>query len=171
MSPDEKELFLRILSRRLLEEKQANSSPSVGDGEYLRSLSDSTGRIGEGELEEREGWGERRSISLGEAAAGEEKTGGCLTKVEDQASPNPSLEQECLGEPFSSLSSLSNFLKRRDGVREEKERVREEKERVKEEEERSKQLSIEAPARDSRECTRQLGRSPQQVFTIQISHN
>ena len=168
MSPDEKEpsgkIILRILSRRLLEEKQANSSPSVGDGEYLRSLSDSTGRIGEGELEEREGWGERRSISLGEAAAGEEKTGGCLTKVEDQASPNPSLEQECLGEPFSSLSSLSNFLKRREGAREEKERV-------KEEEERSKQLSIEAPARDSRECTRQLGRSPQQVFTIQISHN
>ena len=168
MSPDEKEpsgkTILRILSPRLLEEKQASSSPSVGDGEYLRSLSDSTGRIGEGELEEREGWGERRSISLGEAAAGEEKTGGCLTKVEDQASPNPSLEQECLGEPFSSLSSLSNFLKRR-------EVVREEKERVKEEEERSKQLSIEAPARDSRECTRQLGRSPQQVFTIQISHN
>ena len=89
MSPDEKEpsgkIILRILSRRLLEEKQASSSPSVGDGEYLRSLSDSTGRIGEGELEEREGWGERRSISLGEAAAGEEKTGGCLTKVEDQA--------------------------------------------------------------------------------------
>ena len=168
MSPDEKELsgktILRILFPRLLEEKQASSSPSVGDGEYLRSLSDSTGRIGEGELEEREGWGERRSISLGEAAAGEEKTGGCLTKVEDQASTNPSLEQECLGEPFSSLSSLSNFLKRREGAREEKERV-------KEEEERSKQLSIEAPARDSRECTRQLGRSPQQVFTIQISHN
>ena len=170
MSPDEKELFLRILSRRLLEEKQANSSPSVGDGEYLRSLSDSTGRIGEGELEEREGWGERRSISLGEAAAGEEKTGGCLDKITDQASPNPSLEQECLGEPFSSLSSLSNFLKRREVVREEKERVKEEEERIKEEE-RSKQLSIEAPARDSRECTRQLGRSPQQVFTIQISHN
>ena len=170
MSPDEKEpsgkTILRILSRRLLEEKQASSSPSVGDGEYLRSLSDSTGRIiGEGELEEREGWGERRSISLGEAAAGEEKTGGCLTKVEDQASPNhPSLEQECLGEPFSSLSSLSNFLKRREGVREEKEKVKEEKERT-------KQLSIEAPAQDSRECTRQLGRSPQQVFTIQISHN
>ena len=167
MSPDEKEpsgkTILRILSRRLLEEKQASSSPSVGDGEYLRSLSDSTGRIGE--LEEREGWGERRSISLGEAAAGEEKTGGCLTKVEDQASPNhPSLEQECLGEPFSSLSSLSNFLKRREGVREEKEKVKEEKERT-------KQLSIEAPAQDSRECTRQLGRSPQQVFTIQISHN
>ena len=95
---------------RLLEEKQA-CSPSPADGEYVRSLSDSTGRREE-EEEEKEGWGERRSISLGE-----EKI-----KVDD-ASPTPSSDQECLGEPFSSLSSLSNFLKRK-------------------EKERSKQLSI-----------------------------
>ena len=92
----------------MLEEKQA-CSPA--DGEYVRSLSDSTGRREE-EEEEKEGWGERRSISLGE-----EKI-----KVDD-ASPTPSSDQECLGEPFSSLSSLSNFLKRK-------------------EKERSKQLSI-----------------------------
>ena len=49
---------MRILFHRLLEEKQATSSPSIGDGEYVRSFSDSAGRIGDGE-EEREGWAER----------------------------------------------------------------------------------------------------------------
>ena len=141
-------IILKILSHRLLEEKQA-SSPSVGDGEYVRSLSDSTGRIGEGE-EEREGWGERRSISLGEEA-GEEKS-----KVEDQTSPTSSLDQEGHGEPFSSLTSLSNFLKRK-----ERERGREEKK-----EERSKQLSIDGP-RDSGEGARHLGKASQQ----QVSQN
>ena len=92
---------------RLLEEKQA-CSPSPADGEYVRSFSDSTGRGGEGE-EEKEGWGERRSTSLGE-----EKI-----KVDD-ASPTPSSDQECLGEPFSSLSSLSNFLKRKEKERQSK---------------------------------------------------
>ena len=103
-------IVFKLPFHRLLEEKQA-CSPSPADGEYVRSLSDSTGRRGEGE-EENECWGERRSISLGE-----EKI-----KVDD-ASPTPSSDQECLGEPFSSLSSLSNFLKRK-------------------EKERSKQLSI-----------------------------
>ena len=150
----EEKIILRILSRRLLEEKQATSSPSIGDGEYVRSLSDSAGRIGE---EEREGWGERRSTSLGEKTL---SMGETKCKVEDQASPTPSLDQECLGEPFSSLSSLSNFLKRK-----ERERSREEKE---EKEERSNQLSIDGP-RDSGEGPRQLGPSQQQVMPIQIS--
>ena len=150
----EEKIILRILSRRLLEEKQATSSPSIGDGEYVRSLSDSAGRIGE---EEREGWGERRSTSLGEKTL---SLGETKCKVEDQASPTPSLDQECLGEPFSSLSSLSNFLKRK-----ERERSREEKE---EKEERSNQLSIDGP-QDSGEGPRQLGPSQQQVMPIQIS--
>ena len=153
----EEKIILRILSRRLLEEKQATSSPSIGDGEYLRSLSDSAGRIGE---EEREGWGERRSTSLGEKTL---SLGEAKCKVEDQASPTPSLDQECLGEPFSSLSSLSNFLKRK-----ERERSREEKEEKEEKEERSNQLSIDGP-RDSGEGPRQLGPSQQQVMPIQIS--
>ena len=152
------ENHLKIHSCRLLEEKQATtSSTSLGDGEYLRSLSDSTGRRGE-EEEEREGWGERRSISLGEEK-GEEKTQGCsLSKVEDyHASPTSSSDQECLaGETFSSLSSLSNFLKRK-----EKERGKEEKEV-----ERSKQLSIDGSARESGECTRQLGHSQQVSSTL-----
>ena len=144
-------IILRILSHRLLEEKQA-SSPSIGDGEYVRSLSDSTGRIGE---EEREGWGERRSISLGEEA-GEEKS-----KVEDQTSPTSSLDQEGHGEPFSSLTSLSNFLKRkeRERGREEKKEKKEEKE---EKEERSKQLSIDGPC-NCGEGTRHLVKASQQV--------
>ena len=153
----EEKIILRILSRRLLEEKQATSSPSIGDGEYLRSLSDSAGRIGE---EEREGWGERRSTSLGEKTL---SLGEAKCKVEDQASPTPSLDQECLGEPFSSLSSLSNFLKRK-----ERERSREGEKEEKEKEERSNQLSIDGP-RDSGEGPRQLGPSQQQVMPIQIS--
>ena len=153
----EEKIILRILSRRLLEEKQATSSPSIGDGEYVRSLSDSAGRIGE---EEREGWGERRSTSLGEKTL---SLGETKCKVEDQASPTPSLDQECLGEPFSSLSSLSNFLKRK-----ERERSREEKEEKEEKEERSNQLSIDGP-RDSGEGPRQLEPSQQQVMPIQIS--
>ena len=153
----EEKIILRILSRRLLEEKQATSSPSIGDGEYVRSLSDSAGRIGE---EEREGWGERRSTSLGEKTL---SMGETKCKVEDQASPTPSLDQECLGEPFSSLSSLSNFLKRK-----ERERSREGEKEEKEKEERSNQLSIDGP-RDSGEGPRQLGPSQQQVMPIQIS--
>ena len=104
---------------RLLEEKKTSS-----EGEYLRSLSDSTA---ERETEEeKELWAERRSISLGEAD-GEEKT----KTMHKDVSPTATSDQECLGEHFSSLATLSNFLKRK------------EKEKK---EEKSKQLSVHSPA-------------------------
>ena len=102
---------------RLLEEKKTSS-----EGEYLRSLSDSTA---ERETEEeKELWAERRSISLGEAEE-EEKT------MHKDVSPTATSDQDCLGEHFSSLATLSNFLKRK------------EKEKK---EEKSKQLSVHSPA-------------------------
>ena len=102
---------------RLLEEKKTSS-----EGEYLRSLSDSTA---ERETEEeKEVWAERRSISLGEAE-GEEET------MHKDVSPTTTSDRECLGEHFSSLATLSNFLKRK------------EKEKK---EEKSKQLSVHSPA-------------------------
>ena len=102
---------------RLLEEKKTSS-----EGEYLRSLSDSTA---ERETEEeKEVWAERRSISLGEAEV-EEKT------MHKDVSPTATSDRECLGEHFSSLATLSNFLKRK------------EKEKK---EEKSKQLSVHSPA-------------------------
>ena len=104
---------------RLLEEKKTSS-----EGEYLRSLSDSTA---ERETEEeKEVWAERRSISLGEAEM-EEKT----KTMHKDVSPTANSDQDCLGEHFSSLATLSNFLKRK------------EKEKK---EEKSKQLSVHGPA-------------------------
>ena len=101
---------------RLLEEKKTSS-----EGEYLRSLSDSTA---ERETEEeKEVWAERRSISLGEAE-GEEET------MHKDVSPTATSDRECLGEHFSSLATLSNFLKRKEEKKEEK----------------SKQLSVHSPA-------------------------
>ena len=110
--PGEK-ISSKMFLPRLLEEKKTSS-----EGEYLRSLSDSTAE------KEKEVWAERRSISLGEAE-GEEET------MHKDVSPTPTSDRECLGEHFSSLATLSNFLKRK------------EKEKK---EEKSKQLSVHSPA-------------------------
>ena len=115
--PNEK-ISSKIFLPRLLEEKKTSS-----EGEYLRSLSDSTAEK-EKEEEEKEVWAERRSISLGEAE-GEEET------MHKDVSPTATSDRECLGEHFSSLATLSNFLKRK------------EKEKK---EEKSKQLSVHSPA-------------------------
>ena len=115
--PNEK-ISSKMFLLRLLEEKKTSS-----EGEYLRSLSDSTAER-EKEEEEKEVWAERRSISLGEAE-GEEET------MHKDVSPTATSDRECLGEHFSSLATLSNFLKRK------------EKEKK---EEKSKQLSVHSPA-------------------------
>ena len=114
--PNEK-ISSKIFLPRLLEEKKTSS-----EGEYLRSLSDSTAE--KEKEEEKEVWAERRSISLGEAE-GEEET------MHKDVSPTATSDRECLGEHFSSLATLSNFLKRK------------EKEKK---EEKSKQLSVHSPA-------------------------